>query len=165
MAIIVEDGTGVPGANSYASVAQLRVYGATYGITLPVADADCEVLLLNAMRFIEAQTGRFMGMRFNDSQVLSWPRYHVWVDNRYILENEIPIDLVNAQLDIAARSQGIDLFPTRTSSQAAVLSKTVGPISVTYANASNNSSAPRFPFAEALLARLFNYRKLTAYKA
>ena len=45
MALTIEDGSGVAGANSYIDVAAARTYAAARGLTLPAADGDVEALL------------------------------------------------------------------------------------------------------------------------
>ena len=52
MAITVEDGSGVAGANSYATVAQLMTYAASRGVELEIKDHAAEVLLLKGMDYI-----------------------------------------------------------------------------------------------------------------
>ena len=51
MALIIENGTIVANANSYATVAELRGYAALRGATVPTDDAQCEYMLIKAMPF------------------------------------------------------------------------------------------------------------------
>lgn len=76
MAFVVEDGTGLPDANSYASVAEADAYHADRGNT---AWAGIEVVkesaLVRATDYIEqVYSGRWKGARLTDNQALEWPR-------------------------------------------------------------------------------------------
>ena len=46
MPLIIEDGSVVPNANSFVTVADARTRAAIYGLTLPVLDADAEAALI-----------------------------------------------------------------------------------------------------------------------
>ncbi len=69
MAVIVEDGSGVAGANSYASEEQLQAWAGARGYTLT---GDLSVLLVRAFDYIEAREPRFVGYRTYGAT--SWPR-------------------------------------------------------------------------------------------
>lgn len=72
MSLIVEDGTIVPGANSYATAAEATQYFADRGITITLADAD----MITATDFIDTVYGNsFRGSLLDaDTQSLLWPR-------------------------------------------------------------------------------------------
>jgi hypothetical protein len=72
MTIIVEDGSVVTGANSYATEAELTAYATARGITLTIG---AELLLIKAMDWIEIQ--KYKGDQIDCEQVLEWPRYNV----------------------------------------------------------------------------------------
>lgn len=72
MALVVEDGSGVAGANSYLSVAELRAFAVDRGLTLPATDGPVEVLLIKAADYLELRT--YIGTKVSDDQGLSWPR-------------------------------------------------------------------------------------------
>lgn len=65
MAFIVEDGTGVKGANSYCTVQYMRDYFADRGVDLTaVADAALQASLIAATDYIDTRWGsRFLGSR------------------------------------------------------------------------------------------------------
>lgn len=81
MALIVEDGTGLPNADSYVSLADADAYLALYGHAewSAATDADAqvrkEVALRRATRFVDnlCQSG-WIGRRFTSTQALDWPR-------------------------------------------------------------------------------------------
>ena len=108
MAIIVEDGTIVAGANSLVSEADYIAYLATIGIT---ATGDTEVQLIHAMEFIDSLESRMIGYRVKRDQPLSWPRTDVCIEDFYWSSDEIPRQAIDAQIALALDLEnGIDLF-------------------------------------------------------
>lgn len=96
MAIIVEDGSIVTGANSYASEAELTAYAAARATTLT---ATAETLLIQAMDFIESLS--FIGDKKTKDQPLQWPRENVYIDGFEYESTEIPQQLKDAQMAVA----------------------------------------------------------------
>lgn len=73
-ALIVENGTGIIGANSYASEADLLEYGYLRGLTIPDG-GDIVSALIRATSYIDSYRARFPGYRtFRRNQGLEWPR-------------------------------------------------------------------------------------------
>ena len=95
MAIIVEDGSIVAGANSYQTEAQLVTYAATRGVTLTETE---EILLIKANDYLE--TLNYKGDKYTKGQDLQWPRSNVQIDGFIIDVDEIPNDLIIAQLSL-----------------------------------------------------------------
>lgn len=100
MALVVEDGSGVVGANSYLSVAELRAYATERGIVLP-ADPGVEPLLIKAADYLELRT--YIGTKVNDDQGLSWPRNTVdgW---GVTVELAVPVAIKRAQSLLAVEA-------------------------------------------------------------
>ncbi len=96
MAIVIEDGTGVAGANSYATEAELTTYASDRGITVAGTAAQ---LLLVAMTYIESRS--FKGNKNTAAQVLVWPRNSVWVDGFELDSDSIPQLLIDGQIEAA----------------------------------------------------------------
>ena len=105
--IIIEDGTVVPGANSYVTEAELTTYAADRGITLTAAT---DVLLIKAMDYIESLA--FIGDKHKESQPLQWPRDEVYIDRYYIERETIPKELKNG-VYTAALAIDAELDPLR----------------------------------------------------
>jgi ATP phosphoribosyltransferase len=132
MAIIVEDGTGVTGANSYVSTTTLTTFATARSVTLT---AGAETLLIQAMDYIESQ--RYKGLKVGYTQVLQWPRYDVYIDGYYATPTDIPQQLKDALCHAAiAVDQGTDLLQdaSRTTSM-----EKVGDLEVHYAPGSLSS--------------------------
>ncbi len=96
MAIIVETGAIVSGANSYVSEAELTAFASARGITLV---GDEEELLIKAMDYIESLG--FKGVKFTQLQPLQWPRANVYIDGYYFSTVSIPNELKNGLMHCA----------------------------------------------------------------
>lgn len=108
MALIVEDGSIVPGAETYATAAELVTYAAKRNLTIPSTTAEQEVLLIKAMDYLEGFD--YKGVRsYPRDQSQPWPRYGAYVNDYMIYSDEIPQNLKNAQMEAAIAAINIDL--------------------------------------------------------
>lgn len=96
MALVIEDGTQVVGANSYVTSAEIETYADARGVTLT---ADPEILATKAMDYIEAQA--YIGVKVSSTQALQWPRTGAYVDGFEITNTTIPNELKTAQMATA----------------------------------------------------------------
>lgn len=104
MALVIEDGTVVAGANSYITVTEAKDYASARGVDLGTDDTVNEQRLLNAMAYLESLN--YKGTRTKpDDQALAWPRTGVSFDGRTFGPNTIPPQLKYAQAQLA-----IELF-------------------------------------------------------
>lgn len=152
MALVIEDGSGVTGANSYIDVETARAYATARGLSLPVADADVEKLLVKAMDFIESFRGEFQGLKTLAENPLQWPRTGVTLDGYVITDDTIPTILASAQAQLAADANLQDLMPIGTGRE--VVMEKVDVVAVQYAESGNTNPQPIFTKAEALLKPL-----------
>lgn len=137
MAIIVEDGSNVANANSYGDTAGLTAYATLRGITIA---GDPEVLLIKAMDVLEGET--WNGYRSNSDQALSFPRYGICIDGVIVDSDEIPSELVEGLYELAISIDG-DVDPLSNSDRVKT-SVSVGPISVTYKDGSDEVTTHRY---------------------
>ncbi|SRR5690606_1904871 len=124
MALIVEDGTGLPNAEAYISVADADSYFAKRGNSAWAAltvDAKEVALRLGADYMAAVYGPRWCGERLTDTQALDWPRD----------EQGVPEAVKRANAELAVRASAGVLLADQG---AQVKSETVGPISVTYAD-------------------------------
>jgi hypothetical protein len=159
MTIIVETGSGDnASANSYADVTGLRDYAELRGADLPVDDADCEVLLIKAMDYLESLAAKYKGHKTKASQPLQWPRADVWGVDRVgelLANNAIPRALEYAQYSLAIEANAVDLQPTRLPTDSGpIVREKVDVSEVEYANEGRLRSTPAFAKADALLSAL-----------
>lgn len=132
MAIIVEDGTGKTDAESYLSVAEFRAYCAGRNIDVSaVADSAIEGWARDAASYIDSEW-LFKGTIAFQVQAMEFPRAGLEWSGRSVVG--IPKRLKDAQaaLILVLRS-GVPLRSTQARG-GAIISESVGPISVTYAD-------------------------------
>ena len=155
MALIVENGSQVAGAESYASVADASTYftaRANAAWAALASDALREAALRQACDYIEAVYGlRWKGERVAITQALSWPRDGVVVDGVELSTTAIPAALMRANIELALKASAGELLSDQG---AQVISETVGPISVTYAAGARQ--ATRYAYVENMLAGLLD---------
>lgn len=162
MSLIVEDGTGLPNAESYVSVAQADAYFSATAVADWAAAtlADREVALRRATAYMDARYS-FRGERLRTVQALAWPR--VGYGSSEVPENGLwPVrPVANACCElalIAVRGQPY-YVAQNTSSTAEREQVTVGPISVKYAVTSAREGAVRFQFIDDMLRYVARNRR------
>lgn len=145
MALIVEDGTIVAGAESYIAVADADTWHTNRGNTdwTALATAAKEQALRKATDYMLQVYGlRWKGDRVSASQVLDWPREGVEVFGFEIDADVVPDAVANACADLALRASAGDLTPDVT---RRTVRETVGPITVEY-----DKNAPALPDYQAI---------------
>jgi len=112
-AIVVEDGTALPNANSYASETTLNTYCSDRAITIP--NGDARAALIRATQYIEATyRGRWPGNRtkYRGLQSLSWPRFGAYVDDGSRIDYRTRLQLTGAYSDVGYAPQVYYIQPT-----------------------------------------------------
>ena len=117
--VIVEDGTIVANANSYATISGVD----TYALDFAYADwtAATETVkkqsLFKGMRYIESLS--FKGTQQTEDQALEFPRSDLYDRNSYLMDEDfIPSGLINATYEAAIASlptTTTDLQPSKNS--------------------------------------------------
>lgn len=157
MALLVETGLGVPGANSYVSVAELRAWATDRGLALSAVDSDVEALLVKAADYLELKS--YIGTKSTDEQGLSWPR----LETDYI---GIPSKLKQAQKLLALEAKNGDLTPAVRPGK--YIQTKVDVLYIKYANDKDRSAGLRFAAVDNLLTGLLSVggmRPLTSVRA
>lgn len=171
MALVIEDGTVVAGANSYITVEEARTYAASRGVELPTEDQELIPMILQAADFINAYEPKFKGKRVSAEQMMAWPRKGVNFYDADYPDDGIPPQIRFAQLQATINVvNGVDLMPNITG--FAVRREKVDVIEVEYATGGglNNTSTaqltPAFPLIDSTLAPLLRpVKMLTAARA
>ena len=145
MALIIEDGTIVENANSFATVAECRAFADARGLDLPNEDADVEKLLVNACDFLFSLEKDFQGTREHVDQELPFPRDTIRLFSVDI-SGMIPGILKKAQCRLAFDASQNDL--QATGSGRVVKKEGVGPLQVEYAD--DGASNPQVNLTAAL---------------
>jgi len=160
MALIVEDGTVVVGAESYISEADSLTYHAARGNSPwpTITQAQREEALRRATDYMnQMYRSRWKGYRKTAVQTLDWPRTYVHLEpfthgavGAYpflVADNIVPVEVKNACAEFAIRAAAGELTPDLTRAESSVR---VGEISVTYDPTS--SEAVRYRALDAMLA-------------
>lgn len=105
MAFIVEDGTGLADANSYASVQDYRDYAESRGIDkTSELDATIQGYLVQSTDYLDL-TYTYKGERLTETQMLEFPRL---IDN---VDTELPLRITNATIEMAFElSSGTSIY-------------------------------------------------------
>lgn len=156
MALTIETGAGIAGANSYATVAQAQAYAAARALTLPAGTPAVEALLIKAADFLESLEDQFKGSRVESDQALAWPRTDVYLFDSTDMfgEDEIPVQLINAQCQLAFDGVANTLQPTGSGRE--VIRTKVDVIETEYAKRGSGTIQPDFNKAMAILAPLLD---------
>lgn len=156
--ITVEDGSNVPNANSYLSIASARVFAANRGVTLSANDDEVAVQIIKAMDYIESFGCEYQGRPTYETQALTWPRTGAIINCVEFPADQIPNDLKSALAQaIIAVNAGIELFPNIVP-QDYVTEETVGPITTKYADPTKvglGNMSPILTAVQASLNKLF----------
>ena len=149
MTIVVENGTNVPGANSYASEAALAAYASARGVSIAGNVAE---ILIKAMDALEYRN--FIGSKANFDQPLQWPRLGVQIDGYTIASNTIPADLISSQIELALAIDG-GTNPLANQPRETISEKIAGVIEVEYSTSARSTTY--LAAAEAKLSRLVRH--------
>lgn len=162
--IVVEDGSGVSGANSYGDVDGAREYASNRGVDLSgVADDRVAGWLITAMDLIESYRTEFIGEKSYDGQILQWPRLkdngdgttsNIEIDDQPFMSNSIPYFLLNAQYQLVIdQSNGVALSPSQAQNAIIKVDKT-GPLMTEYFDGAD--SQPYLPTFVSWITPLLN---------
>jgi len=160
MALIVEDGSGVSGAESYLSVADADTYWSNRNDTQwSGADtADKEAALRTATQYIDA-TYNFLSQIERSDQALKWPRVNFYDRNDFFIDS-IPNALKDATAELA-RDYIVngDLLPSQ-SRGGDIRKVKAGSVEVEYGEAAPTQRT--FNFVNRLLAAFTDGRQGSA---
>lgn len=124
MAIIVEDGSIVAGANSFVSVTAYVSFALLRGIVT----ANPEQELIKSMDYLN--TRPYKGSKVSATQPLPFPRLNLIIDGFLVPHDSIHKDLIKAQLMTAIEiSNGNDSL---AAVGRAVISEKLGPMETTF---------------------------------
>jgi hypothetical protein len=152
--LVVEDGTIVEGANSYATLVEARAYALARGVTLSAIDTVLDAQMIKGIDYLEAKRARYQGSKVEASQALQFPRSGVVIDGFDIAAEATPALLKPAQIQLAMQLHaGVDLMPTSTG--PFVIEDTVGPLTTKYSDKVGVNALPEIPAVDALLEPLF----------
>lgn len=156
MALTVEDGSLVSGADSYIALADARTYCTARGVSLSDDDTTAEVQLRQAFDYLELKRADYKGTKVDSAQLTQWPRTGVLIDGVEVDSVTIPTELKYAQVQYAvAVNSGLSLLPSADGTKFVKREK-VGQLETEYSEAVAVSGIPIVRIAEKLLEPLLN---------
>jgi len=161
MALTVEDGTQVTGANSYVSRADVIAYAAARGVTL-TDDATTDGYLIQAAQYIDQHEPNLKGYRVARDQAMAFPRNFVYINGWYWAGDEIPTNLINCQCEfVIDLKNGVDLYNRPLNANLAQKRAKVDVIEVDYAIDKTPQNVTQTSKGDALLMTLLRNEGLT----
>jgi hypothetical protein len=137
MTLIIEDGTGKPDAESYASAEDLAMYAVKFGVVIPEGVPAQEALLRRAALAMDGMTWK--GRKTNSEQALSWPRRGVELDREIKPDNYLPARILYGQMALAAEIHQDDIDPPEKRKGAITRERVEGAVDREYATIPNTS--------------------------
>ena len=149
MALIVEDGSGVAGADSYLSVADADSHHAARGNAGWAGDVAAKEAALRKAADYLGQTYRlrWLGARVDEGQALDWPRAGLDA----VGSDVVPDEVRRAAADLALAALGADLNPPLARG-GRVKREKVGPIECEFEEGAPGRT--RYPAIDGMLAPL-----------
>lgn len=108
--LIIEDGSIVTNANSFATDAEFKAYANLEGASVPATQPEREALLILAMKYIESKERSLKGCRVSSLQELPFPRRDLCVNGFYIETTVIHKNAKKAQMELALQAVNSELF-------------------------------------------------------
>lgn len=144
MALVIEDGSVVSGANSYVTLAEFKAWADARDITYNADDNALEAQILRAMDYLERLF--FIGNKANENQSLQWPRTEALIDGYYADATEIPKEVKTALYEATVvEAAGYSELENQSRK---TLRERVGDIEVQYAdNSENRTITPALQYA------------------
>lgn len=145
--MIIEDGTGLPNAESYVSAEDCIIYAGKRGLVFS-DDPLGEAALRRATAWVDGYySKRLKGERTNGrAQALAWPRKNVIdCEGNALPDNEVPKEIINATCEAATRELKTPniLSPDFNPAKRIISAAVSGAVSVTYADGGAGIEAQR----------------------
>lgn len=138
MALTIEDGSVVAGADSYATASELATYAANFGRVIPDSAPEQESILRRA--YLEMSGLAWKGAPVSIDQTGAWPRRGVVKSGFSIPADTIPQQIKAGQMALAAEIHADDLNPPEQRKGAVVKDRVEGAVERQYAPASATTS-------------------------
>jgi hypothetical protein len=140
--LIVEDGSGLPNANSYCDLDYALEYCTMKGYTSwqSLSETEQKVFIIRGTEFVD-NFYNWRGRKGKGSQALSFPRFDLYDDDHYLI-NGIPEKLKKACLEAAFLNSSTDastLFSTKDEN-GAIKRQKVDSLEVEYFNNQQNET-------------------------
>lgn len=156
MTLTVEDGTGLSGANSYASENTADDYAEarSWSDWAAATSEAKEAALIEATIYLDTSYA-WKGAIEGEAQALAWPREGV-TDREGREITGLPQRVIDACIELARMKLTAALVTSRT--EAEIASLQAGSVSITYAQGNRVREAERFAWVDRLLTGLHSGR-------
>ena len=146
--LIIEDGSGVEGANSYVSLDDAYLIAENYGWTLPIDAELANVALANGYSYLDTLEDAMSGERTYEDQTGSFPREGCYCGAFAVAENVIKNEVKRAQVRAAVTfGAGTEVNPDDDGKSIAS-EEVVGAVKVSYFD--NNKTGNSVVISEAI---------------
>lgn len=153
MTLIVEDGSIVPNANSYVTLAEATDYLLYRGLDASTLN-DANLIL--GFDYLNSYEDQYQGERVSAEQTGSFPRSGVYINNFPLTDDTIPIQLKAAQIYAAYyENQSAGSLFTVSDGRQITHEEVTGAVAVDYADNGISGSTNRFSAVDSLLRPLF----------
>lgn len=143
MALVIEDGSLVDGADSWAARVEYIAYAASVGVTIS-SNSSADEELVSSARFICSKESELKGTLIERDQALCFPRYDLTVNGWPIDSDEISPLLKKLQMELALDlHSGIDIYNVEKEVPPVVEKRIEGAIDIKYASPKGASSRRR----------------------
>lgn len=140
MALVIENGSIVAGADSFATAAELVTYAANFGRTIPAGAPEQESLLRRA--YLEMLALPWKGGLVNPEQTGAWPRYDVMRNDWLVRSDSIPAQIKAGQMALATEIHADDLDKPELRKGAVTKNRVEGAVEQQYAAAPASLAKP-----------------------
>lgn len=156
MALVVETGSVVDGANTFVSQEEAIDMAADYNIALPDDDTT-GAMILQAGDLLRGITD-WKGELVSDLQEMPFPRTNVYVGKTLWDSTVIPLDLKKAQVQLVIAMYSQDLDFNSVTPGGVVTERTVGPITTKFSDKYGQISAVELDDIPAVTNALLRWR-------
>ena len=140
MALVIENGSIVAGADSFATAAELVTYAANFGRTIPDTEEAQESLLRRA--YLEMLALPWKGGIVNPNHTGAWPRYDVMRNEWLVASDSIPSQIKAGQMALATEIHADDIDKPELRKGAVTKTRVEGAVEQQYAAAPKSLSKP-----------------------
>ncbi len=132
--LIIEDGTGVTGANTYISIVDARTMAEQFAWELPADDDQASSALINGYYYLNTLEGGMCGVRSYEDQTGAFPREGCTCNGFVIPSDGIKAEVKQAQVRAAVTyGAGTDVAPDNDGKNIAS-EEVTGAVKVSYFN-------------------------------
>lgn len=108
--LIIEDGTIVTDANSFATDDEFKTYANLRCLDVPATQPQREALLILAIDYLFSKEKQMQGCRVSPDQELMYPRNNVYANCFRVAGDSIPKNLKKAQMELALQASTNELL-------------------------------------------------------